>query len=282
MPSFNLDDIVHGFASGEAIVAFSLALMLLATFYLVRYWWAGWADGQGLAKAQAIFADKRLDPTTKWHRLAVDLPNATRTRLTATLSRYLNVFFSTPSLQQARTGLKPSIVYLTSIDDVPPVNLVRAFDIIIRLALLMTFAGIAAALYIAGRDIGALATTDGGLAESLDSMSKVTAPVIHLIQTASTKFIITVVGLTLGISLLLIHYGGEAVHKRRLQQLSSELDKFSNDKAVQDLVIDPDDALANSGAMRAITDNIQKLSKLADAFDDKLIDGMQRIITDNK
>lgn len=231
-----------------------------------------------------------------------------RTRIRKLLVRFFHTFESVDSNQHYTEDVLPIETFFKKHLTESRISIVGAFDILIRISLAVTFAGLAAILFTTGleiedisknkvntfQNVGQLKTTDNNSSTTqgdngVDKTSKkpktLSDAVLKIISSAASKFWITATGYGLGLLMYIIYLIFENILISRLVTLANRLEPILHDGEVMDHIKKDKSSLSTNERnklSKALLDNIESIGKLGEKVNDDLIDKLGNMVSDNK
>lgn len=224
-------------------------------------------------------------------------------RIGDALLKLIGAYLYTKPEDQVVQGLRPSNSFLLENDKGSSVNIVALYDVLIRMVLIVTFAGVAAVLLLSGlalqnsrhSDVRTIACQN--LLEydpekyeeecSGVSNSSLVDSINNIIALSATKFWITVFGLLGAVSMFIVFLFVEKVFiKKWFRKLSVEFDKVLDSSESMQLIEIVDSNMyglrkESDRIMEKMSENIDNMGKLSEGIED-IVESMKQLVSYNQ
>lgn len=268
-------------------------------------------DGSADATDVALRISRNLRAFFFPHRVSTRL-----SRAKGSVSCLFDAFEDVDSDRHRLEQIRPAAIFLVNNCLPSRVPIERAFTVLTQISLAITFAGLAAVLVIAGNNISNLANPEADANQivseetspSLENISddqEIQAPsenvseneaepsspedisgsVIQILSTAGSKFWITAFAYSFGLGMLLIYYGAEKIWRNHLRALGYAIESILNTDCALRHARKGDDNLSAQEKVsfqKILSENAENIANVGKEVNDKLIEKLARIATDNK
>lgn len=209
--------------------------------------------------------------------------SGTSTRSQNAFEVFLRTFLSLESNRHYAEGIRPAFHFLNVCDPGPKVNVISAYNTLVRLSLVVTFFGIAYILFLSGQDIGAV--LEKAKETGVIDVDEMTQSVLGIVTASATKFWITAIGYFAGNLLLIISQIFEGLRERKIRKITDFFESSLDSDEAESLVRKKDDEFSTkekSRLQKVLADNIENISAMGKEVNDNLIGKLSNIALDTK